>query len=72
MKTKFPIDNDMFPRQWTREELIENVAFAYKNKVSLGFKNQYLGNMSDGKKLILCIDNENTATEKIRTIWPKR
>jgi hypothetical protein len=72
VKTKFPIDNDMFPRQWTREELIENVAFAYKNKVSLGFKNQYLGSMSDGKKLILCIDNENTATEKIRTIWPKR
>lgn len=66
------IKNDMFPRHWTKEELLENVSFAYSSKVYTGTGNQYIGTMSDGKTLIICIDNVNTANEKIKTIWPQR
>lgn len=66
------IKNDMFPRDWTKEELLENVSLAYTNKVFTGIGNQYAGIMSDGKTLIICIDDVNTINEKIKTIWPQR
>lgn len=62
----------MFPRDWTKEELLENVSLAYTNKVFTGIGNQYAGIMSDGKTLIICIDDVNTINEKIKTIWPHR
>lgn len=66
------IKNDMFPRDWTKEELLENVSLAYTNKVFTGIGNKYAGIMSDGKTLIICIDDVNTINEKIKTIWPQR
>lgn len=66
------IENDMFPKDWTQEKLLENISLAYTNKVFTGIGNQYEGTMSDGKKLIICIDKVNTINEKIKTIWPKR
>jgi hypothetical protein len=61
----------MFPRDWTKEELLENISLAYSKKVFTGKGNKYEGIMSDGKTLIICIDDVNTITENIRSVWPK-
>ncbi|WP_338840974.1 EndoU domain-containing protein [Flavobacterium ginsenosidimutans] len=69
------INNDMFPRNWSRQELIENISVAYTNKVFNGTGNQYRGLMSDGKTVIICINgNANVIdqTTNIKTLWPRR
>ena len=69
--------NDMFPRHWTKEELLENISLAFTNKTYFGPPNQYIGTLSDGKQLILCIDNIGNGgsidvTTIIKTVWPKQ
>ncbi|MCD9575453.1 EndoU domain-containing protein [Flavobacterium soyae] len=69
------IDNDMFPRHWSKQELIENISVAYTNKVHNGIGNQYRGLMSDGKTVIICINGNSNLidqTTSIKTLWPKR
>lgn len=67
--------NDMFPRHWTKEELLENISLAFINKTYHGPPNQYIGTLNDGKQLIICINGNAgliDATTSIKTVWPKR
>jgi hypothetical protein len=68
------IRNDMFPRTWTEQELLENISLAYTNKIFTGVGNQFEGIMSDGKRLIICINGNSSvivSTTNIKTVWPK-
>lgn len=70
-----PIINDMFSKSWTEQDVLENMSLAFTNKTYTGNRNKYLGTMSDGKGLILCIDNNAAtidATTVIKTVWPQR
>jgi hypothetical protein len=57
---------DMFPAHWTERELLENIALAYNNKKFFE-GNKYIGKMSDGKEVVLCLDLN---TGRIITAWP--
>ena len=48
--------NDMFREDWGLDDIFENIALAYDNKRYYD-GNQFIGVMSDGKELILCIGN---------------
>ena len=69
------IDNDMFRQDWTKEELLDNIALAYTTKYFSGFKNRYIGQMSDAKQITICIkggnNNQNIDfVKEIITSWP--
>ena len=69
------IDNDTFRQDWTREELLDNIALAYSNKYFSGYNNKYYGQMSDAKVITICIKGGNSNSNvdfvnEIITAWP--
>ena len=69
------IENDMFRQDWTKEELLDNIALAYTTKYFSGFKNRYIGQMSDAKQITICIKggNNNQNIDFLKetiTAWP--
>lgn len=65
--------NSMFRRDWNESELLENFALAYTNKQYSGVNNQFIGEMSDGKTITICIglgNNNIDYTTPIKTLWP--
>ena len=74
------IANDMFRRDWDEPEILENIVLAYTTKRYSGNGNIFLGQMSDGKILEICIGprygpNMGIIDDFIsvpKTCWPKR
>ncbi|MEC5157471.1 EndoU domain-containing protein [Chryseobacterium sp. MP_3.2] len=66
--------NDMFPLKWQDKEVLENITLAFTTNVFRS-GNQFWGNMSDGKILVICINGNSKnidATTIIATVWPRR
>ena len=69
------MENDMFRGDWGKEELMDNIAFAYVNKYFSGDRNKYIGQMSDSKLITICVKDGNNNMNvdfinEIITAWP--
>lgn len=70
----------MFRRNWDESEILENVVLAYTTKRYSGNGNIFLGQMSDGKILVICIGSRIGPNMGIiedfisvpKTCWPQR
>lgn len=68
------INNDMFRQDWTKEELLDNIALAYTTKYFVS-GNKYIGQMSDSKLITICVKDGNNNMNvdfinEIITAWP--
>lgn len=66
-------ENSMFPDDWNKQKIIEEISFAYKNKVYSGRGNQWFGTMSNGRTVTICINGNAInfdATTVVKTVWP--